>query len=135
MSIRTRFNILGENSQEDQCPEQTSVGNMTDASVQNKESGPKFPPVCIHGVKSYKNILITIQKYVDIKKITNKTTNKDMVNIDVATTNDLCKLSKGFRAEMVKFHTYELKSKWAYKIVLSGLYHTTEVDDIKKKTW
>lgn len=79
----------------------------------------------MHGVKSCKNILITIHKYVNIKPVATKTTNN--------TSDDFRNLVKGLETSIVQFHSYQLKSNKAYKIVLRDLHHTTDVDDIKKE--
>lgn len=75
---------------------------MTATSVQNKRSGFESLLIYIHDIKSYKNMLITIQ-YVDIEYQTTKTINNDMVKVNVATTDDFHKLINEF--EVVLNHS------------------------------
>lgn len=56
-----------------------------------------------------------------------------MVKVNVVTSDNFHKLVKGLRVAMAQFHTYQFKFERAYKIVLKGLHHTTDVNDIKKE--
>jgi hypothetical protein len=109
---------------------------MDTSAPQTDEKIEKPPPMIVEAVNSYSNLINMILMHVKKDNFTTKTINNKNKSIDVkiflSEPEDYRKLNKVFKTQDVRYHTYQLKSEKAYRVVLRNLHPTTPTEIIKE---
>lgn len=110
--------------------------NESDGANNAKEASTnvlKTPPIFVHGVQNYNEMVKRIEEIVNKQDYQTKTLVNNVVKINCKTSDTYRKLVKEFREKNIYHHTYQLKEERAYRIVIRYLHHSTNLEDIKSE--
>lgn len=103
----------------------TNNGNPSEIS--------KPPPIFVHGVLNYNEMIKTITDVAENEQYYTKSLANNIIKINCSTPETYRKLVKHFLDNNIFHHTYQLKEERAYRVVIKYLHHSTNVDDIKEE--
>jgi hypothetical protein len=94
---------------------------------------PKPPPIFVHGVINYKDMIKSITEVAEEEQFYTKTLANDVIKLSSTSSTAYRTIVKRFRENNIYFHTYQLKEERTFRVVLKHLHYTTDTDDIKKE--
>lgn len=103
--------------------------NMTETS----ERVPKPPPIFIHGVTNYSEMIKKLSSAIANEQYYSKTLSNNIVKINVNEPETYRSFIRFLRDENIIFHTYQVKQDRAYRIVIRHLHYTVPTDEIKEE--
>jgi len=119
-----RYKILAqEESQAD------SEGKSQPLPQQNH----KPPPIFIHGVINYNQLIKSIIEVAEDEQYLTKSMANNVIKQTCSTQDTYRKIVKHFKENGIFFHTHQLKEERAYRVVLKYLHHSTDVQDIRQE--
>jgi len=89
----------------------------------------KPPPIFIHGVINYGEMINLIRNIAEDKQYTTKSLINNVIKINCVTPETYRNLIKYFKESNTYYHTYHLKEERAYRIVIKHLHHSTDTED------
>jgi hypothetical protein len=92
----------------------------------------KPPPIFLHGVINYDKMISRINEVAETEQVYTKSMANNVIKITCLTPDTYRTLIKHFKETNVYYHTYQIKEKRAYRVVLKYLHHTTEIEDIRQ---
>lgn len=95
------------------------------------ESAPKPPPIFIDDVTNIKKMIKCVSSVIANTEFQYKGLHNGQVKLSVKTVDSYRKITKHFDTNSISYHTYQLKAERAYRFVIKGLHHTTNIGDIK----
>jgi len=117
-----------------------SYGLLTnETNLNSAEGNPsptrnhKPPPIFIHGVINYVEIINRIRDIAEDEQYTTKSVINNVIKINCVTPGTYRNLIKYFKESNTYYHTYQLKEERAYRIVIKHLHHSTDTEDIKQE--
>lgn len=115
-------------------PAQDTGADAEMQKMTNDDSVKKItpPPIFVKGVEDFKGMMERITKTIPVEHVTTKSLANKAVKIIVSDVESYRKLVKEFRSRGVAFHTYQLKSERAFRVVLRGIHQSCSTDDIIK---
>ncbi len=123
----TRNSVIRNESAYDK----TSSNNNEDAKDTSATRTPKIPPIILQDVSSYSKLVREIAAIIPATAFTATTLCSKAVKISANAVEYYRALVKHFRNTNIFFHTYQLKTNCAFKVVLRGLHHSVKVQEIK----
>ena len=93
---------------------------------------PKPPPIFVHGVLNYKDMIKSITEVVEEEQFFTKSLANNVIKLSSITPATYRAIIKHFKEKNIYFHTYQLKEERAYRAVLKHLHHTVDTEGIKK---
>lgn len=121
LETRNRYQLLTNQTD-------TSNGNST-----NTIRPPKPPPIFVHGVINYNEMVKQIQDIAEDEQYYTKTLANNVVKINCSTPDTYRKLVRHFKEKNIYHHTYQLKEERAFRIVIKYLHHSTSIENIKQE--
>ncbi len=109
----------------------TSSNDNSDATEAPTTRTPKIPPIILQDVSSYTKLVKELATLLPTTAFTAMTLRSKAVKISTNTAEHYRTLVKHFRNTNIFFHTYQLKTDRAFKVVLRGLHHSVESQEIK----
>jgi hypothetical protein len=106
----------------------------TNEDVDTKRT-PKPPPIFIHGVVNYTEMIKRIKAIAEDEHYHTKSLANDTVKINCSTPDTYRKMVQYFKDNNIYHHTYQLKEERAYRIVIKYLHHSTNIEDIKQELY
>jgi hypothetical protein len=94
---------------------------------------PKPPPIYVHGVIHYGEMIKSITEVAEEEQFCTKTLTNNVIKISYTTPTTYRAIVKHFKEKNIYFHTYQLKEEQAFRVVLKYLHYTTDIDDIKQE--
>lgn len=120
IATRNRFNALAsEENENDEKDENTSTTTTT-----------KPPPVMVYGVTNYNKMLADFKTILPLDKIRCKSFSNKRVEVKTNEIDDYRKLVKHLQSSNLEYHTYQIKSERAFRVVIRNLHHSLQVQDI-----
>lgn len=101
----------------------------------DKEEGPppapKPPPIYLPGISNISKMIKSVSSVISQNEFNYKSMNDGQVKLNLKSVDSYRKIVKYFDSNKISYHTYQLKTERAYRIVIKGLHHTTPTEDIK----
>lgn len=119
METRNRFDEL------------TNQDEETNGDKTNHNSEPKPPPITVYQVGTTAPIHKLLQDIAQ-QNYSLKSMGTDKVKIQVKSAEHYLKVIEELEKKETQFHTYRTKSNKTFRVVLKGLHHSTEINDIKE---
>ena len=94
---------------------------------------PKPPPIFVHGVVNYREMVKQIHVLVENEQYYTKSLANNVVKINCNTSDTYRKLVREFKEKNIYHHTYQLKEERAYRIVIRYLHYSTDTEDIREE--
>lgn len=116
-----RYSALSEDGDCDVCMEQDS-----------KPRTPRPPPVFIHGVLNYEDMINNITQILETEQFSSKSLSDGSVKLNTYTPESYRSLIRHLNAEKIVYHTYQVKDERAYRVVLRNIHPSIDVDYIKE---
>lgn len=91
----------------------------------------KPPPIYLNEITNIGQMTASIGKLVGSSEFTIKALRNDEIKIQVKTIENYRKLVKECTSKGIKFHTYQVKSDRAFRVVIRNLHHSFDVELIK----
>jgi len=91
---------------------------------------PKPPPISVHGVINYKDMIKSITDVAEEAQFYTKTLANNVIKLSCSTPSKYRAIVKNFKEKNIYFHTYQLKEERAFRVVLKHLHYTTDTEDI-----
>lgn len=98
-----------------------------------KKTEPKPPPLFIHGVLNYQQMINNILTVLKPEEYVCRSLANNVVKINAKEVVAYRELVRHLRKENVIFHSYQVKQDRAYRVVLRHLHHSIPTDDIKEE--
>lgn len=101
-----------------------------------EESGaiiPKPPPIFIPNVTNITRMISDILKLVSTEEFTYKSLQDGQVRLMIKNIDAYRKIIKQLEKSKISFHSYQIKQERSYRVVIKGLHHSTDVNDIKSQ--
>jgi hypothetical protein len=95
------------------------------------ERTPKPPPIFVHGVVKYDEMIKRIKDVAEETKYATKSLTNGVIKIICSTPDTHRNMVKYFNDNHIYHHTYQLKTDRAYRIVIKYLHFSTDIADIK----
>jgi len=116
----------------------TKTYNRFEILAQVSESQPlpqqhKPPPIFIHGVTNYNQMIKSISEVAEDEQYYTKSMANNVIKLNCSTSDTYRNIVKHFRDNGIFFHTYQLKEERAFRVVLKYLHHSTDVQDIRQE--
>lgn len=105
--------------------------NDNDDDNMENEKIIKPPPMFVNNVTNINKMIKCICSVISGNEFNYKSLNDGQVKLNIKSVDAYRKLTKYFDSNKLSYHTYQLKSDRAYRFVIKGLHHTTNVEDIK----
>lgn len=109
----------------------------TNSSQKPKETAqktiPKPPPIFVHGVVNYEQMLNTLAAVAEEDKFFTKCLAENVVKINAKTPETYRSLVKYMKERNIVYHTYQMKEEKPYRVVLKHLHSATPINDIKEE--
>lgn len=105
-----------------------------DNDVDNNEgtlSAPKPPPIFIPDVTNIGKMVNNISSIIENTEFNYKSLRDGQIRLTIKTVDSYRKVIRHFDERMIKYHTFQLKTERAFRAVIKGLHHSTNVSDIK----
>lgn len=99
--------------------------------VNNEEVQPRPPPIFIPDVGDISKMVTNLSKVIETKDFSYKSQRDGQVRLVIKTVDSYRKVVKYLETSKKSFHTFQLKPERAYRAVIKGLHHSTQVSDIK----
>ena len=128
MAKRTKYSVLVNESDLSNKADQNDDDNNEDQSVPKP---PSPPPIFIPRVTNISDMIKTLRQVIDYNEFSHKTFPNGDVRVKVKSIDGYRALTKHLDKHNINFHTYQLKNKRAYRVVLRHLHHTYCVDTLK----
>lgn len=127
-STQNRFLHLSQD--EGSSSTQGNPSNVNNEPSQEPERVPKPPPIFVHKVGQI-NPLITFLKTLAPNKHTIKSLHNDQVKIQTDTVDTYRLVLKALLEKKTELHSYQIKSERSFRVVLRGMHHSMDVEEIK----
>jgi hypothetical protein len=99
----------------------------------NTPTIPKPPPIFVHGVINYKDMIKSITEVAEEEQFSTRTLANNVIKLLCTSPTTYRTLVKHFKEKNIYYHTYQLKEERAFRVVLKHLHYTTDPDDIKRE--
>lgn len=132
ISQSNKYSPLGDVQGNGDSQQNTDNVQGTDGDDTPKQTIPKPPPIFVHGVINYDQMLNTLADIVEENNLTTKCLSNNVVKINVKTTETYRNLVKFMQEKNIIHHTYQLKEEKPYRVVIKHLHPLTPVSDIKE---
>jgi len=121
-------------------PSQTETSNRFDMLMEEASypetsdhpktpTTPKPPPIFVHGVINYKDMIKSITDVAEEEQFYTKTLANNIIKLSCSTPSTYRAIVKNFKEKNIYFHTYQLKEERAFRVVLKHLHYTTDTED------
>jgi hypothetical protein len=110
--------------------------NQPDCTTEETHSTSKIdkpPPIFVHGVQNYEEMVKHIQLIAEQEQYITKSLANNVVKINCANPDTYRKMIKEFQAQNIYHYTYQPKEDRAFRIVIRYLHHSTDLDSIKQE--
>lgn len=107
-----------------------NANSNVDASNATAELKP--PPIFIPFVENVANMIADFVKVIPAAQFSYKALRGNQVKVSIQSVNDYKKIVEYCLKKNVKFHTYQLKTERAFRVVIKNLHHTTPINEIKE---
>jgi hypothetical protein len=107
--------------------------DCTSEEIHATQKKDKPPPIFIHGVQNYEEMVKHIQLIAEQEQYITKSLANNVVKINCENPDTYRKMIKEFQAQNIYHHTYQLKEERAFRIVIRYLHHSTNLDSIKQE--
>ncbi|GAB0092838.1 RNA-binding protein 39 [Sergentomyia squamirostris] len=101
-----------------------------DQEKETEKREPRPPPIFVHNVQDIKPLTELLETVVK-DAYTYKTLRDLTVKIQPSNGDTYRKLHKALKDKNTDMHSYQMKSDKGFRVVLKGLHHSTDPDDIK----
>lgn len=95
------------------------------------EVQPKPPPIFVPYVGDIDKMIIQISKCIQTSEFNYKSLRDGQVKLSIKTVDSYRKVVKLLESEGKSYHTFQLKPDRAFRVVIKGLHHSTNISDIK----
>lgn len=111
----------------------TTVNNLEINNIEPIQQSKidKPPPIFVHGVINYQDMIKNFNAVVEQEQITTKSLTNNVVKINAKTVDSYRKLIRHMKDENIIHHTYQLKEERAYRVVIRHLHQTTPINEIQ----
>lgn len=109
----------------------SSLANDNVEEVTKVESEPKPPPIFLPDVGDINKMVTNISKIISNSEFSYKSLRDGQVRLVIKTVESYRKVVKHLETSKKSFHTFQLKPERAYRAVIKGLHHSTQISDIK----
>lgn len=92
---------------------------------------PKPPPIFIPHVDNIDKMISQISKCIESTEFNYKSLKDGQVKLNIKNVESYRKVVTLLQSEGKSYHTFQLKPERAYRVVIKGLHHSTDVSDIK----
>lgn len=92
---------------------------------------PKPPPIFIPGITNITKMINNLSSVISNNDFNYKSIHGGQIKLNVKSVDSFRKTVKYFETNNISFHTYQLKTERAFRVVIKGLHHTTPVENIK----
>jgi peptidyl-tRNA hydrolase len=93
----------------------------------------KPPPIFIHGVINYNQLIKSICEVAEDEQYFTKSMANNVTKLTCSTPDTYRNIVKHFKENAIFFHTYQLKEETANRVVLKYLHHSTDVQNIRQE--
>ncbi len=107
----------------------TSEGSQTNTK-EPKTIRP--PPIFIHGVVNYSGMVNTLTRFVKEEQLSLTVLSNNVVRVNLISADDYRQLVRELRKLEISFHTYQMKTERALKVVIRQLHPSTPTAEIKE---
>lgn len=94
---------------------------------------PKPPPIFVHGVISYDEMVKQIKNIAEDEQYFTKCLTNKVTRINWKPPETYRKLVRNFKDNNIFHHTYQLKVERAYRVIYQIFHHSTNTEDIKQE--
>jgi hypothetical protein len=101
-----------------------------EANANAKKARP--PPIYIHNVVEMSGLIKTVKKIIGTDKYRTTVLSNNVVRVNAIETDDYRLLVRELRAIKVEFHTYQLKTERALKVVIHQVHPSIQPNEIKE---
>lgn len=122
ITTHNRFEILAHESRDSLADSQTLP-----------QQQHKPPPIFIHGVTNYNQMITSISEVAADEQYSTKSMANNMIKLNCYTPDTYRNIVKHCKDKGIYFHTYQLKEERAFRVVLKYLHHSTDVQDIRQE--
>lgn len=98
---------------------------------QNTLSAPTPPPIFIPDVANIGKMVNSLRNIIIKDEFSYKSLRDGQIRLIIKTVDSYRKVIKHFDERKIKYHTFQLKTERAFRVVIKGLHHSTDVSDIK----
>lgn len=110
----------------------SELSNDDEENENNEENKiPKPPPIFVPGVADICNMVKKISGEITEREFNYKAVSDGQIKLNIKTIESYRKLVKYFEKNNICYHTFQLKTERAYRIVIKNLHHSTPVENIK----
>lgn len=135
VSTSNRFNILDSQDTNTDSTQTTTHDTQAKTGVRQTAQAPKAtrpPPIFIHGVESFSGMVKTLTQFVKKEQLTFSALANNVVRVNLTSADDYRLLVRELRKINISFHTYQMKSERALKVVIRHLHSSTTTEEIKE---
>lgn len=100
-------------------------------TTSNQINLPKPPPLFIPNVENVSNMIKDFSKVIPSNEFTYKALKDKQVKIMIKTVESYKNVISLCNKKHIKFHTYQLKTERAFRVVIKNLHYSTPIDEIK----
>lgn len=108
-----------------------SVTQTTTQTNNKNKVNPNPPPVFIHGVTNYQEMISSILTVVKEEDYVCRSLANNVVKINPKTIDSYRALVRYLRSQNIVFHTYQAKQDKSYRVVIRHIHHSVPTDQIK----
>lgn len=112
-----RFNSLNNDAMEEE--------------VNDVETQPKPPPIFIPDVGDINKMVTNLSRVIPSSDFSYKSLRDGQVRLVIKTVENYRKIVKHLESSNKSYHTFQLKPERAFRAVIKGLHHSTQISDIK----
>lgn len=92
---------------------------------------PKPPPIFIPNVNNVSKMMDNLSKVIPVEHFNFKALLRGEVRLMIKNVESFRKIIKYFEEHNISYHTYQIKTERAFRIVIKGLHHSTDISDVK----
>lgn len=118
-STSNRFDVLSDVMSDEEDLDNNTASDTT--------SMPKPPPLFIPNVDNISNMIKSFNKIIPTD-FAFKALRDNQVKVIIKTVKSFKKIVEYCKTKDIKFHTYQLKTERAFRVVIKHLHHSTPVD-------
>jgi len=111
----------------------TNETNLNSAEGNPSPTRNHKPPIFIHGVINYGEMINRIRNIAEDEQYTTKSLTNNVIKINCVTPETYINLMKYLKESNTYYHTFQLKEERAYRIVIRHLHHSTDTEDIRQE--
>lgn len=111
----------------------TDTNTQQNTTENNKKADPKPPPVFIHGVVNYQEMISNILTVLKEEDYVCRSLANNVVKVNPKTIDAYRALVTHVRSQGIIFHTYQAKQDKAYRVAIRHIHHSVPIQDIKQQ--